>query len=167
MDPLASLKFNESSDGSLFVEIKEGSPVKLRVISVDPYISRDRFGNTKFGFIVWDFNENRPKVLNKGSSIAKAIQQLHMDEDYGSDITKVDIKISATGEKKDTRYAINVLPKVTDITEEQFNKCYELKLDAIIKNGVFASEYNEGKKIPEVTGAEPDEGIDLSDVFPE
>lgn len=143
MNPLQGLKFSEGSSDFI-----KQFPVKIRILSTDPLVNLDKYGGTKFAFAVWSYDEKKAMILNKGASIVKGIQQIDADEDYGSDVTAVGIKILSSGEGKETRYSVNVLPKAGELTAEQIEQVKKLdsNLTKIIKNGVRASEYNTGKK---------------------
>lgn len=143
MNPLQALKFSEGNSSF----IKE-FPTKIRILSKDPLVHMDKFGGTKFAFPVWSYDENKPMILNKGASVVRGIQQIDADDDFGADVTAVDIKITSTGEGKDTRYTVNALPKTQSLSDEELAQVAELdkNLEKIIKNGVRVSEYNEGKK---------------------
>lgn len=147
-DALSTYKFKEGTGGELFVAIKEGSPQKLRVLTLDPIVHVDKFGNTRYAFVVYNYTEGKAMILDKGTSIAKQLSNLHTDEDYDS-LNKLDVKISATGEGMETRYSVNVLPKSETLTVDQIKECAELKLDEIIKGGVRMSDVNEGTPVPE------------------
>lgn len=144
MNPLQELKFSEGN-GSFI----KSFPAKLRILSTDPVVHMDKFGSTKFAFPVWSYDENRPMILNKGASIVRGIQQIDSDEDFGADVTSVDIKITSTGEGKETRYSVNALPKTQELTEDQLAQVEDLNksLEKIIKNGVRVSSYNKGAKL--------------------
>lgn len=147
-DALKDFKFKDAAGSDLFVSIKEGEPQKLRVLTLDPVVHIDKFANTRYGFVVYNYTQSKAQILDKGASIAKQISDLHQDDDYG-DINKIDIKISATGEGKDTRYSVNVLPKTETLTTDQIKECAALKLDEIIKNGTRMSALNGGAPMPE------------------
>lgn len=147
-DALSTYKFKEGGGGDLFVAIKEDSPQKLRVLTLDPIVHIDKFGNTRYAFVVFNYTEGKAMILDKGTSIAKQLSALHTDEDYG-ELNKIDVKISATGEGMETRYSVNVLPKTETLTTDQIKECAGLKLDEIIKGGVRMSDVNEGTPIPE------------------
>lgn len=157
-DALSKLQFPERSGGDSFIKFETGKPVKIRVYTTNPLVSLDNYGNTKFSFAVWDYETGKAKILSKGTSIAKGIAGLHNDEDYGSDITKLDIKIVPTGDGMERRYTINVLPKAQNLTSEALQEIKDLdeNLDKIIKNGIRAEEYNQGQQpeAPEQTGSE-------------
>lgn len=145
-DALKEAKFGDGGS-DLFVTIKDGSPQKLRVLTLDPVVHVDKFANTRYAFVVYNYTEGKAQILDKGASIAKQLAALHNDEDYG-DLNKVDIKITATGEGMETRYSVNVLPKTEELTVAQIKEAANLKLDDIIKNGVRMSKVNEGEEVP-------------------
>lgn len=152
-DGLKDFKFKEGSGSDLFVSIKEGSPQKLRVLTLDPLVHVDKFANTRYAFIVFNYTEGKAQILDKGTSIARGLSALHQDDDY-DDLNKIDVKISATGEGMETRYAINVLPKTETLTVEQIKEAAKLNLEDIIKGGVRMSAINDGEEM--LTADEPD-----------
>lgn len=165
---LANLQFKEGGGGD-FIRFKAGETIKLRVFSTNPVVNIDNFGNTRYSFSVWNYNEDRAMILSATPSITKAIHQLHIDEDYDSDVTKLDIKINPTGDGLERRYSVQALPKAQKLTAEQEEAIKELdaKLGSIIKNGVRAEEYNNGKQpvSPEQDDAPPLTEADLPPEF--
>ncbi|HWT40039.1 MAG TPA: hypothetical protein VN081_02090, partial [Dongiaceae bacterium] len=124
-DPLSNYNFGSGSSGLYVSEF----PVKLRVLTTDPVVHmEEKYGSTKFAFIVWNHDLGKAQILDRGSSIAKAIQELHNDEDYGADIQKIDIKITSTGEGKETRYAVTPLPKSIELTKDQIKEAADIDL---------------------------------------
>lgn len=165
-DPLAGMQFEDKT--SDFIKFKADEPVKLRVLSTNPLIHDNTFTDkktgeisvsTKYAFAVHNYNEDRAMILDASPSIARTIHKLHTDEDWGADVTKVDIKVEPTGEMLERRYAISGVPKAQTLTEEQEKAVFELdeKLESIIKNGVRAEDYNNGVR------AERDEDEPLPD----
>ena len=150
-DGLRNLQFRENSSNNSFIKFQAEKPLKLRVYTTNPLISKDKYGNTKYSFSVWNYEEGRAMVLSKGTSIAKPLAQLHKDEDYGADITKQDIKITPTGEELERRYTINVLPKAQQLDEKAIQDLASLdgNLEKIIENGIRADQFNEGAELPE------------------
>lgn len=162
-DALKDFKFRNEGGGDLFVTIKEGAPQKLRVLTLDPLVHVDKFGNTRFAFVVWNYTQDKAQILDKGKSIAQPLSDLHADEDY-EDLNKVDVKISATGEGMETRYSINVLPRTETLTTAQNKECAAIKLDEIIKNGTRMSEINAGKPMPRAEDSKEPEEIVIEDM---
>ena len=163
-DPLAGLEFKEGNSESNFIKFKAGEAVKLRVFTTNPTIHVNNYGKEQISFAVWNWTEDKPMILSKGPSIARQVSNIHRDEDFGSDITKVDIKITPTGEGMDREYSVNVLPKSTDINDEQEKSLVELdgKLDAIFKGSVRAEAYNNGVKPRNMNAEVEGEEVDLS-----
>lgn len=146
-DALKEFKFKNEGGSDLFVTIKEGNPQKLRVLTLDPIVHVDKFANTRYAFVVWNYTQNKAQILDKGASISRGLSDLHLDDDYDP-LNKIDVKISATGEGMETRYSINVLPKTETLTVDQIKEAANIKLDEVIKNGTRMSEINEGKPMP-------------------
>lgn len=174
-DALSTFDFSKVGGGSLFLKFEAGKPVTLRVLTVDPVVTTKEFENTdgevnistQFHFIVYNFTAEKAQILSASPSVARKIGELHVDEDFGSDIRKIDIKISPTGEKLQRKYDIQVLPQTKTLSNEQIKECAAIKLDEVVKNGSRMSIYKpEGTK-PKVTDDivtedMPDEEIDLS-----
>ena len=147
-DPLSNLEFKEGGAGGDFIKFVAGKPIKIRVFTVNPTIHINNYGKEQISFAVWNWDEDKAMILSKGASIAKQISAIHRDEDFGADITKIDIKITPTGEGMEREYAINPLPKPMDLNDGQEEALAELdkKLDTIFKGSVRAADYNAGKK---------------------
>lgn len=152
-DPLSGFDFGGDGAG-LFTKFKSGSPVKVRVLTTDPLVVLDKFGNTRYAFIIWNFTEDKAQILNRGASIAKEIQALHNNEDWGNDVQKIDIQITATGEGKETRYTVTPLPKATPLTKEQIAEARKIDLLAKLPGGVRLSDFISGSR-PAPQGDEP------------
>jgi hypothetical protein len=139
-DALRNFSFKQG-DG-LFTTFEDGEPVKLRVLTTNPLVALDKWGGTKFAFIVYNHTASKAQILNRGASIAKEIQKLHQDEDWGANIKKIDIKITADGTGKDTRYTVTPVKETTELTNDQIRECREVKLEDKIENGQRMSFYN-------------------------
>ena len=163
--------------GGLFTSLTDGSPVKLRVLTIDPMVSKDKWGGTKFAFIVWNYTEDKAQILNKGISIAKEIRRLHLDEDYGANIQKMGVKITTTGQLKETKYSVDPLPNVDELTKEQVAEAKKIRLEDAIKLGQRYSKINsvdelespeevitEVEETQDVVIDDDDEDVDLSDI---
>lgn len=177
MDPLREFQFREGGGDGMFFKIAKGESKKIRVLTTDPVINTDKYGGTKFAFIIYNHDESKAQILNKGASIARPIQQIHADEDYGADVQKIDLKITSTStgpEEKDVEYSVNPLMKQEHLTEEQIAEAKEINLDKIV-DGIRMSEAVKNpektkdleKSKPEETKEsiiEDDDDIDLSEV---
>jgi len=168
-DPLSNLQFKEGNSENNFIKFVDGKAIKVRVFTTNPTIHVNNFGKEQISFAVWNWDEDKAMILSKGPSIARSISAIHQDDDFGADITKVDIKITPTGEEMNRKYGINVLPKAADISDAQLEALKELdgKLSSIFKGSVRAEEYNNGIK-PQVfhpdDGAPVNDSIDLADL---
>jgi hypothetical protein len=158
-NPLREMVFKEGGGGDLFVN---DFPAKLRVLSTDPLAYVDRYANTKFAFPVWSYDQGKPMILAKGASIAKPIQVIDMDADFGEDVTTVDLKITKSGEGKETRYTVNVLRKAEKLTDDQLEEAAKLdgSLEKVFPNGIRVSELNTGKELPQPDTIPGDEDLD-------
>lgn len=146
MDALSNMELKTSG---LFVKIKEGEPQTLRILTLDPLVSRDQWGNTRYSFIVWNWTEDKAQILSKGPGIVKQLQQIHVDNDF-EPLNKLDIKISATGEGLETRYTVSPLPKAKEMTKSMVEEAKTIDLESKIDNGIRLSKVNEGEDLPSV-----------------
>jgi hypothetical protein len=167
-DPLSALEFQTKGEGDKkeFIKLVKGGSIKMRVFTTNPTIHVNNFGKEQISFAVWNWDEDRAMILSKGPSIARQISTLHQDDDFGADITKIDIKITSTStgsEITDVEHSINALPKAADISDLQLEALEELdkKLDTIFKGSVRAEAYNNGIK-PQIF--HPDDGEPLTDI---
>ncbi len=152
-DALRNIRLKSGGEsGGLFIKFAADEPIKLRVFTTNPIVANDSFGNTRYNFAVWNFTEAKAMILSAGAIITRAISELHSDEDYGADVTAVDIKISPTGEKMERRYSVQVLPKASNLDTKDAETVVELDkdLEKYVKNGIRAEEYNNGGELPDV-----------------
>lgn len=146
-NPLAAAKFSSGLFLSDF-------PAKIRVLTRDPMVYNDKFGNTRYAFIVYNLDEERLQILNKGPGFAQEFQRIDSDNDFGGDIRRVDVKITTNGKQGiNIRYKFDVIGDPYDLSKEQMKSIMEsnIKLDEVIqKNSPGAkrlSEINAGAKI--------------------
>lgn len=172
-DGLGNLKFEESQ--GKWLKFKADTPIKIRVWSTNPVVHDNSYTDpktnevsvsTKYAFAVWNFVLGREQILDAGATITKRISELHQDDDFGADITSIDLKVMPTGELLERRYTVTPLPKATQLTPEQEKALAALdkSLDEEITNGVRASAYNDGFELPPT---QIEEETDLNEIFPE
>lgn len=161
-DALSKLQFKEGNSESNFIKFVTDKAIKVRVFTTNPTIHVNNYGKEQISFAVWNWDEDKAMILSKGPSIARQISTIHQDDDFGADVTKVDIKITPTGDGMNREYGVNVLPKATDISDAQLEALAELdkKLSSIFKGSVRAEEYNNGIK-PQAF--HPDDGEPLNE----
>jgi hypothetical protein len=165
MDALKNYQFPKNK--GLFMSFSDGDEYKLRVLTTDPMVTTKEFTgadgainlSTRFAFVVYNFTLEKAQILNAGATITKAIQKIHQDKDYGADIQKVDIKITATGNQLSREYTVNVLPKTETLTKEQIAECRAINLDDKIEDGQRMSFYN-----PEEETKEPKKDVIIEDI---
>lgn len=137
-DALSKFDFNSVTSSGVYLKFEAGKPLTLRVLTVDPVVYQSEFVDketdevtlsTKFAFIVYNFTDNKAQILQATPNMAKKIGELHVDPEFGSNIRKIDIRISPTGEKLMRRYDIQVLPKTREMTKEQIDEARSINLD--------------------------------------
>lgn len=151
-DALSGAKF----DSGLYLK---DFPVKIRVLTRDPMVYNDNFGNTKYVFAVFNLDEEKVQILDKTGGFPKRFQEINSDEDFGGDLRKVDLKITTNGKQgKEIRYNITPIGKPDDLTKKQVATIMEQGFDLserVKKNNpgaVRLSEVNAGKKPGPATG---------------
>lgn len=169
-DALKDFKFG----GGLFIKLSsDDSPRKLRVVTTDPVVSVDKFGNTRFGFIAWDYNNDKAGILNTTPGVAKQLQAIHQDEDFGANIKNVDIKVTTIGSGIESRHNVTGLPKSETLTNEMIKDLRDINIDEKIEEGERMSFYNKEKELPvkqveseedEIAEVNDDEPINLDDI---
>lgn len=138
-DALSNFNFGSGT----FIKLNAAtSPRKLRVVTTDPVVSLDNFGNTRFSFVAWDYNDDRAGILSVGPGVAKRLQAIHQDEDFGANIKNTDIKVETVGSELDTRHTVTALPKSQELSPDQIKKLRDVDLDGKIENGQRMTVYN-------------------------
>lgn len=143
-------------------------PAKIRVLTRDPMVYNDSFGNTKYVFAVYNLNEDKVQILDKGPGFAQRFKEINMDEDFGGDVRQNDLKVTTNGKSGiEIRYTITPVGSPGDLTKEQKAIIKEQGFDLaekVQKNNPGAlrlSEVNAGKK-PATT--EPEDEINIEDI---
>ncbi len=138
VDSLANFK----AKSGLYLRFSDGDEVKLRVLTLDPLVSEKTFTDkqtgetnvsTKYGFIVWNWSEDKAQVLEIGPGLLNRLVRIHQDEDM-PDLNKADIKVSATGEMLGRRYEVQVLPNTKELSKQAVDSAAQLKLEDLISD---------------------------------
>lgn len=137
-----SLATYEPKGGGLFLKVNSGEPVKLRVLTLDPLVSVDQWGGTKYAFVVWNWTEGKAQIWQTTPGNLKKLTAIHRDEDL-EPLNKIDIKVSATGEMLEKRYEITPLPKAQELKPEMVKEAQSIKLEEQIEGGMRLSQYEE------------------------
>lgn len=169
-NPLREAKFG----GGLYLN---EFPAKIRVLTRDPMVYVDKYANTKYVFAVLNVSENKVQMLDKGPGFVQRFQEIDMDEDFGGDIRKIDLKITTNGKDGtiEVRYTITPIGSPSDLTKEQLKVIKEEAFDLAEKvkknnpNALRQSEINSGAKVKpmedeELTPSEPPEDVIITDI---
>lgn len=176
-DALSDAKFG----GGLYLK---DFPAKIRVLTRDPMVYVDGFANTKYVFAVFNLEEDKVQLLDKGPGFAQRFQEINSDEDFGGDVRQNDLKVTTNGKSGiEIRYTITPVGSPAELTEEQKTIIKEQGFDLaekVQKNNPGAlrlSEVNAGKKPAASQSVEPtrtedditiedigDEPINLADI---
>lgn len=142
-DSLNADSFNRVIGSGPFLKFRADVPLTLRILTTDPVISETEFTDkktgeitlsTRFAFIVYNFTEEKAQILQASPAMARKFGEYHNDPDFGSNIRKIDIKITPTGEGLERRYDIQILPKPRTLTQEMVEEAQALDIDNMIKN---------------------------------
>lgn len=160
-DALRSAKFNNG----LFLR---DFPAKIRVLTTDPMVYMDKFGGTKYAFVVFNLEENKVQILAQGPGFASRFQEIHSDDDFGGNIQTIDLKITTNGKSgMEIRYTITPIGAPHNLTKEQLEVITSSTVDlpTVIKknnpNALRLSEVNAGKKVVAADEAEPETSQDV------
>lgn len=162
-----ALKDYEPKDSSIYLKFKDGDEIKLRVLTLDPLVSEKVWPNspekidTKYAFVVWNWNAGRAQVLQVGPGLLSRFTKIHRDEDF-EPLNKADIKITATGDMLERRYTVDVLPKAQELTKEMIAEAQKIKLEDLIQDsrGRLSEYSDEGEQEDVSEPAEPKTGYE-------
>lgn len=156
-DALAGFDFNQVSGSGLFLKWEAGKPVKLRILTTDPLVFLDKFGNTRFAFTVYNLTEGKAQILQASPGMARRIGELHTDDDFGANIRGIDIKITPTGDGMERRYTIDpITMNVRDLTSAEIKEASEINLEEkVAKDAPLAQRmsFYDSKKFNEAKGS--------------
>lgn len=143
-------------------------PCKIRVLTRDPMVYNNSFGNTQYAFAVYNVDTKQVQILNKGPGFAQRFQEINADQDFGGDIRKIDLKITTNGQSGiNVRYTITPIGEPSELSAEATKVIVANGFDLaekIQKNNpgaVRLSEINEGAIIPQAESSPPDAPEDV------
>jgi len=168
-----------AGSGGLFLKIDDGKEVKLRIAG-DPVVFNNDFQgqvSTRYGWVVWNYDEKKAQILQQGVTGFKTIANLAQNEDWG-DPTTYDIKVKREGQGTDTKYHFSPSPNGKDapLPKEAQEAVDTVDPLQVIKGSIWVSDAAKGSKVPNAVNAElptkpdvvhdvdQDEEIDLSDI---
>lgn len=144
-DSLSKFDFNRISKPGKFLKFEAGKPITVRLLTKDPVIQEKEFTNklgetnlsTKFCFVVWNFTDEIAQILSATPKMAMTFQRIAVDEDFGSNLQKCDIKISPEGEMLERTYDVNVIRhsgNEKEITKNMIEVAKEIDLDKDVQD---------------------------------
>lgn len=134
-----------SSGGGDYLRLKDGDAFKVRFWG-NVVVFNDSYGNTRWGNVVWNYDEGKAQAYGYTKTIVNRVQELEQDDDWG-DVRKYDVKVSRKGStKEDTEYNLTPSPKSEPLTKEQEDACAALDLFKMFKGSISVQEANEGKE---------------------
>jgi len=164
VDALRSAKFNTG----LFLR---DFPAKIRVLTTDPMVYMDKFGGTKYAFIVFNLNENKVQILTQGPGFASRFQEIHSDDDFGGNIQTIDLKITTNGKSGiEVRYTIAPVGSPHSLTQDQLSviMASNVDLEETVKknspNAIRLSKVNSGEKVAAADEVEPSNDVVIEDL---
>jgi len=167
---LDEFDFNQVVKPGKFLKFEAGKSVTIRVLTKDPVVSETNFGDepvARLNFVVWNFTAERAQILSASFNMGKTFQRIGQDEDFGANLQKCDIKISAEGEKLNRTYDINVLRhsgNEKELTQDQIRQCAALNLEEDIKEHKGRlSDWQPSKKADITAPQQEDEVYDVGD----
>lgn len=163
-----------NAGGTDYLRLKDGDKFKVRVVG-EVVVFIDKFGNTKWGNIVWNHTLEKPQAYAYTKTIVNAIKKLEENEDWG-DIREYDITVSRTGSaKEDTEYSVTPSPKSIPLTTDQEKACATLDPHKMFNNSISLEAFVNGDEPPseakwdnvEPMPGDEDAPVDLNDLPPE
>lgn len=136
---------NPGSTDSLYLKLKSGDRVKLRIIT-EPAVSTFDGKKLRYNWVVWNRELNKPQVYGAGisvfSQIADLVEEWGTPEGY--DIT---IKRSGSG-PLDTEYSVTPVKNSDELTTAQLAEAEKIDLPQACK-GKWLTDFEEDGEMPE------------------
>lgn len=129
----------------LFLRLKDGDKVKLRIYSEPAVVVFKRGQKLRYSWVVWNHDKKKAQVYNSGISVFQQIAALV--EDWGEP-TEFDISIARKGAGQfDTEYMVNPVKNSTAMTKEQEAEADKVDLIELTK-GKWLADYEEDGQLP-------------------
>lgn len=127
------------SGSDLFLRIKDGESVKLRIATNPAYYEQtfDDKTSGRYAWTVWNRADKKAQIFSGGVSIFNQLADLV--EDWG-DPKGFDITIKRTGEMLETRYSVTPAPKSIELTKEEQAECDKVELLKAVKGWWLGDE---------------------------
>lgn len=132
-----------SAGGGDYLRLKDGDNFKVRFVG-EVFVFKDSYGNTRWGNVVWNYDEDKAQAYGYTKTIVNRVQELENDPDWG-DVREYDVKVSRKGStKEDTEYSLTPSPKSVPLTKDQKAACEKLDLSKMFKGSVSIQDFNNG-----------------------
>jgi hypothetical protein len=153
----------ESSSGP-YLKLEDGQTVTVRIVS-EPVIyqaeSQDGKLSTRYGWIVWNQDEQKAQVLQQSATFFRNLAVLAKNKSWGDPTNNYDIDITREGTGLDTRYSITPSPNRQDLIGEAAIAINELDIiDMLSKsqfnqNVMWLSEFDHPQQPQRIEGTRP------------
>jgi len=175
-DALSSFDFSGVIKSGIYLKFEPGKPIVVRVLTTDPVVFNTSFEDkktgetivaTKFAWVVYNFTAKAAQVMQTTPNLAKKLQELHTDVDFGADLKSIDLKITPPAPGVIAAYDVQVLPKTQVMTDEQIKECMSIKLDELFedKGGVRMNSYDPKKFKTAAVEVNADDAIQSDDMI--
>ncbi len=145
--------YKPASDNGLYIKLKDGDKVKLRIAS-EPAISVYKEGDKpRYSWVVFDRSSKKPMVYSSGVSVFSQIADL--TEEWG-DAQSFDIAIKRTGSgMSDTSYSVTPIKESEDLTSAELAEIEKIDLLQAIK-GKWLKDFVDDGILPDaILAGEP------------
>lgn len=154
-DALSTFDFSKVMKPGVWLKFVPGEPFTLRILTTDPLVTSESYEDkrtgetrvdTKFSFIVYNFTLDKAQVLKTTPKTAQRIAEIHLDDEYGADIRKVDVRITPPEKNEIKAYLVEVLQKTRTLTNDQIKEAQAISLEDLMPDGGRMSFYDKDKE---------------------
>lgn len=140
-------------DNGVFVTLTPDQAKRVRILD-DPYVQntsyRDpktgEFGppRTSFAWAVWDYEQQKVKILRKGASVLKAIDEIIDAWNIQDMPMACDVVITTTGKGLNTRYSVQGVPLDPSLPYDSRAEMPDMR--KYVEGGIPINQFGEGVK---------------------
>ena len=140
-------------DNGLFIKLVPGKTTRLRILD-DPVVQNQsykdpqtgQFGapRTVFSWPVWDYEKQSVRILSKGASVLKQVDEVIDAWNVQAMPMSCDIVITQTGQNLQTRYSVQGVPFDTSLQQATHYTLPDMQKH--IQNGIPITQFADGTK---------------------
>lgn len=140
-------------DNGLFIKLVPGKTTRLRILD-DPVVQNQsykdpqtgQFGapRTVFSWPVWDYEKQQVRILSKGASVLKQVDEVMDAWNVQNMPMSCDIVITQTGQNLQTRYSVQGVPFDMQLPQAQNYTLPDMQKH--IQNGIPITQFANGTK---------------------